>query len=277
MTYQLIKGTFHVVGYSPDGDSIRFVADDASHWDALQWKTKKAHKSPRKQLRFEGIDALETHYEGYHQPRAFGLAALQTLLELIGITGVRFNLAKTSITAAQDGTPGYLAVLGLDRYERPISLVFPGSTELADGSAVEAAALDIGASMNARLLQLGLAYPTFYNTMPAELMAHFAALTATAREARVGLWALDRTNGFDFWGEQTIQDDVIILPKLYRRLISFMLARSDAAELSDYLTRSSTRVLLRSTGQRTTLGKVTRVDGRHVGMTVPPEELIFTA
>lgn len=277
MTYQLIKGTFHVVGYAPDGDSIRFVASDPAHWSAFKWKTKAAQNNPRKQLRLEGIDALETHYEGFHQPRAFALAALQTLLGLLGIEGVAFNLAMTSITAARDGTPGYLAVLGLDRYDRPISLAFAGDTPLADGSAVESTGLDLDASVNARLLQLGLAYPTFYDSMPADLMARFATLTQAARASRTGLWALDRSSGFAFWGLNTIQDDMIVLPKLFRRLIEFMLASSDAAELGPYLTKSSSRVLLRSSGKRTTLGKLVSVNGRQVSLIEPPEELIFTA
>lgn len=277
MTYQLIKGTFHVVGYSPDGDSIRFVANDPAHWNAFKWQTKKALNNPRKQLRLEGIDALETHYEGFHQPRAFALAALQTLLGLLGIQGVTFNLAMTSITAASDGTPGYLAVLGLDRYERPISLAFAGDTPLADGSAVESTELDLDASVNAQLLQQGLAYPTFYDSMPADLIERFAALTRTARANRTGLWALDRSGGFAFWGLNTIQDDVIVLPKLFRRLIEFMLSSSDAAELAAYLAKSSTRVTLRATGQRTTLGKLVSVNERQVSLTLAPEELIFTA
>jgi len=35
MSFTLIKGTFHVLGYSPDGDSIRFKAKDASLWKKL--------------------------------------------------------------------------------------------------------------------------------------------------------------------------------------------------------------------------------------------------
>ena len=41
MPFNLIKGTFHVVGYSPDGDSIRFRAEDLQNWDCLtarRWK-----------------------------------------------------------------------------------------------------------------------------------------------------------------------------------------------------------------------------------------------
>ncbi|MDD5267120.1 MAG: hypothetical protein PHO08_08320 [Methylococcales bacterium] len=35
MPFHLIKGTFHVVGYSPDGDSIWFQADDLGNWGLL--------------------------------------------------------------------------------------------------------------------------------------------------------------------------------------------------------------------------------------------------
>ncbi len=69
--YKVIAGTFHVKGFSPDGDSIRFQAKDQSHWEFFTWKGDAAAKKDdkRKQLRVESIDALETHYEGYHQPR----------------------------------------------------------------------------------------------------------------------------------------------------------------------------------------------------------------
>ena len=36
--YKVIAGTFHVKGFSPDGDSIRFQATDQSHWEFFTWK-----------------------------------------------------------------------------------------------------------------------------------------------------------------------------------------------------------------------------------------------
>ena len=36
MPFVVIKGTFHVVGYSPDGDSVRFMADDKGLWSKLK-------------------------------------------------------------------------------------------------------------------------------------------------------------------------------------------------------------------------------------------------
>jgi hypothetical protein len=35
MPFLVIKGTFHIVGYSPDGDSVRFRADNKEHWAKL--------------------------------------------------------------------------------------------------------------------------------------------------------------------------------------------------------------------------------------------------
>ena len=44
MSFTLIKGTFHVVGYSPDGDSIRFKADNEKQWDKVFGKVKRNAK-----------------------------------------------------------------------------------------------------------------------------------------------------------------------------------------------------------------------------------------
>lgn len=81
--YKIVTGTFHVKGFQPDGDSIRFQTNDPANWDFFEWETEKDKKEKRKQLRVESIDALETHYEGYHQPCPFALAALESLLEIL--------------------------------------------------------------------------------------------------------------------------------------------------------------------------------------------------
>jgi endonuclease YncB( thermonuclease family) len=58
----LIQGTFHVVGYSPDGDSIRFRASNFANWDLLGPGIREINSRQHMQLRLQGIDALETHY-----------------------------------------------------------------------------------------------------------------------------------------------------------------------------------------------------------------------
>lgn len=68
MKYTLIKGSFHVVGYSPDGDSLVFKAKNPARWDKIVTdhrevlEEKLTQEEGALQLRLQGIDALETHY-----------------------------------------------------------------------------------------------------------------------------------------------------------------------------------------------------------------------
>jgi endonuclease YncB( thermonuclease family) len=275
MPYKIIKGHFHVVGYSPDGDSIRFQAIDKSNWDYFTWKTPADKNSARKQLRFEAIDAVETHYEESHQPRAFGLAALEVLLELLGIRDVIFNLSLTQVHSAADNTNGFIATQGLDIYDRPISLVFAGAAPFNDGAEVSLSALPMSDCVNLKLAKLGLVYPTFYSTMENDLLDLFTATTKEARANRVGLWALDKTSRFTLWNTSTIRDDVVILPKLFRRLTTFFQDRSDYAELADYLKQKSDKVMIRSTGQKADLADLLSIRGQTIEFSTQPEELIF--
>ena len=60
MSFNLIKGTFHVKGYSPDGDSIRFRAKDPTNWKKLSGPAVGLNALGHAQLRIEAMDALET-------------------------------------------------------------------------------------------------------------------------------------------------------------------------------------------------------------------------
>lgn len=275
MAYRIIKGTFHVKGYAPDGDSVRFRAFDQNCWNLLTWKNQQKKKEEFKQLRFEGVDAVETHYDESHQPRSFGVAAMEVMLGLIGVTGMVYNLNITRILQANDATPGYLAVIGVDSYSRPISLVFSGDTQMPDGSEVTFAELEIEKSVNLTLLRQGLVYPTFYKTMPLELVDRFTDEAAQARAKMVGLWALDRTHDFIFWNKDTIRDDIVILPKLFRRLTTFLDAKSSYGELKNYLLSQNDRLTLRSTNTKTTLGKLIEVTDQRVQLKVPLVDMIF--
>lgn len=49
MNYKVIAGTFHVKGYAPDGDSIRFQANDPAHWaffDSVERIKSRRQKAP---------------------------------------------------------------------------------------------------------------------------------------------------------------------------------------------------------------------------------------
>lgn len=275
MRYKIIKGSFHVSGYSPDGDSIRFQADNQEHWDFFKWKQAKNKNREKKQLRFEAIDALETHYEESHQPRSFGVAALEVLLKMVDIDQVVYNIAITKITSAADGTTGFIASPALDIYDRPISLVFSGDTNLENGQELSASDLPLDSSINLKLLKLGLVYPTFYSSMEQELIDIFSKTTKKARSDKIGVWALDKTHDFTLWNKDTIQNDIVILPKIFRRLTSFFIKKSSYDELDNYLRKSRDKVLIRATGEKKKLYEIMEIEGRKIKFLEKPEDLIF--
>lgn len=121
MSYILIKGSFHVVGYSPDGDSLMFRANNGSHWDKIItdyrdiFETRLEQKGGAVQLRLQGVDALETHYSAsslstpqdlkhlerdeiqkpkaiqFHQPSTFGDRATETLLYYFNVVRLEWK------------------------------------------------------------------------------------------------------------------------------------------------------------------------------------------
>jgi hypothetical protein len=181
MPFVVIKGTFHVEGYSPDGDSVRFMADNKEHWSKLSGRPVQLNAKDHAQLRFEAIDTLETHYQNLHQPLELALGALERLLEGLGITDVEWNATRTTVTAANDGTDGYILSRSVEEYGRPVSFVYTGAPSEEDGSEVFLDADRMSRSLNQRTLEEGLAYPTYYKGLFPDLRE---ALTETVDRAR---------------------------------------------------------------------------------------------
>ncbi|MBV6451088.1 MAG: hypothetical protein MHPDNHAH_01817 [Anaerolineales bacterium] len=275
--YKIIAGTFHVKGFSPDGDSIRFQANSMANWDFFKWQTEKDKKAPRKQLRIESIDAMETHYEGYHQPRTFALAALESLLELVGIKSVIYSLSLTKIVDADDGKAGFIASASTDKYGRPVSYLFPKSAKLTDGAVMDSATLPIEDSINFELAREGLVYPTFYTTTDRVFAEKFRAVVARARKTKRGIWSIDRTSDFTLYDIRTLQEDILLLPKLFRRLVSFFDGYSDFNQLSDYLAKQRDSLVLWDGTKKKSLAELMKISGRRIQLKTPVEDIFFKA
>lgn len=273
-TFKIIKGTFHVKGFQPDGDSIRFQAENVANWDSFTWGTASAKKAKLKQLRLEAIDALETHYEGFHQPRSFGIGALEKLLAYLNITDVEYSIAVSVITKANDGQPGFIATDGLDAFNRPISFIFSADAPLVDGAVMTASLLPLDFCINYKMCREGLVYPTFYTTTEPAIAKAFGDATRFARENRRGIWVIDRSEDFTIWDLNTLFNDILILPKLFRRLIVFFDTKGDLAELPAYMKRNGDKIRL-SDGTETTFDKIVEVKGRRIKMLVKPEDVFF--
>src|SRR5215211_7236168 len=162
MPFTLIKGTFHVVGYSPDGDSIRFQARDNNLWKLLTGPPVTLNGRGHAQLRLEAIDTLETHFMNSHQPRQFALAALNSLLVNLGITNVVWNQSVTVVLSATDATEGFVLAREIERNHRPVAFAFRGDPGRPDGTPITLREPLLRQSVNHKQLADGMAYPTYY-------------------------------------------------------------------------------------------------------------------
>ncbi|MBE0683393.1 MAG: hypothetical protein IH589_15915 [Anaerolineales bacterium] len=274
--YKVVAGTFHVKGFQPDGDSIRFQADKPENWDFFAWETVADKAAKKKQLRVESIDAMETHYAGYHQPRPFAIAALESLLELLNIKSVVYSLSITQIVDADDGKSGFIASATTDRFGRPISYLFPKSAKLTDGAVMDSADLPIEKSLNFQLAREGLVYPTFYTTTDRILAEKIRAVVARARKTKRGIWSIDRTPDFMLWDIRTIQEDILLMPKLFRRLVGFFDKYSDFGKLEEYMAKQRDNLVLWDGTKKRSLADLMKISGRRLQMKTPVEDILFS-
>lgn len=274
--YKVVAGTFHVKGFQPDGDSIRFQANDQANWDFFQWETEADKLTKKKQLRVESIDALETHYEGYHQSRAFAIAALELLLDMLNIKSVTYSLSMTQIVDADDGKAGFIASASTDRFGRPVSYVFPKSAQLIDGAIMDSDTLPIEDSLNFQLAREGLVYPTFYTTTDRVFAEKIRAVVTRARKTKRGIWSIDRTPDFTLLDIRTLQEDVLVMPKLFRRLVSFFDNYSDFGKLGEYMTKQRDNLVLWDGTKKKSLADLMKISGRRLQMKTPVEDILFS-
>jgi hypothetical protein len=194
MPFVTIKGSFHLcgqsangnpTGFQPDGDSMQFKPDDASLLDRLE-KTADAYRLTSigsTQLRFEGIDALELHFEGHHQPRPLADDSRDYLTGLLGLNPVPYSPPKNVTVkppVAHDGTRGYILSRALEAHGRPVAFAFAGDPASNNGDSVTLRAPLLRKSLNYKSLAAGNAYPLYYDTLFASLRATFTANDASA-------------------------------------------------------------------------------------------------
>ena len=276
MAFVLIKGTFHVAGYSPDGDSIRFRSDNPEHWRKLKGPLVKLNARSHAQLRFEGIDTLETHYEDTHQPLQFAQAATRFLFDELGIQNVQLDPSGIKVVSADDGTPGFIVTREVEKNRRPVAFAYAGETDRADGSDVFLDVDLLRASLNHGSLRAGLAYATYYQGLFPDLRNELTAVVSEARNAGRGLWPQDRTNtGFDVPDLNVLTEDVVILPKLFRRVVSYLQGGGSMDRFKAFLAMDPDPILILSTGHFTNLDTIVTVEGDRVRLDLLPEEVVF--
>jgi hypothetical protein len=132
---------------------------------------------------------------------------------------------------------------------------------------------------NYQLLAEGLVYPTFYSKLYADLRRELTTAITKVRSKKLGIWAEDATNtGFNLKSLKTITDEVEILPKLFRRLLSYLAINDGEVNLdgfAEFLDANEDRLLILSEGRITGFDNLLEIDGQTIKLTEQPENLVF--
>lgn len=282
MPFTLIKGTYHVVNYSPDGDSIRFKPANPVLLQTLTGARPKVNARGHVQLRIEAIDALETHYAPpsgggvLHQPLALAHAARVVLLTYVNITGVVWDVKQSTVVAANDGTPGYILARSVEKNGRPVAFVFAGDAPEADGVAVHLDVTRMQTSFNYLALTQGLVYPTYYTGLFFDLRNAMTAAVVKARQQKLGIHRDDRTTkGVTINSLATVTDDFPILPKLFRRIAEYVVNVGSIKGFKENLAKAKEPVYDLRQQNFTHFDTFVEQKGNRIRLTRRPEELIF--
>jgi endonuclease YncB( thermonuclease family) len=286
MPLTMIKGTFRVVGASPDGDSVRFYPDnpDAFTISRIPARTN-AHGGA--QLRLDGIDALEIHYTPtgsrtrWRQPVALADAASTSLLTQLGFVSVQRDAADVVTAADPVETHGHILTRFADKYGRPVCFVHSGDrARTPDLGQVYLQPAGLRRSVNWQQLRAGLAYPTYYSKLFVDLRDELTAAVAEARAEGAGIWEHDVTGaGFRLESRQQLQDELVIVPKLFRRLAEYLdldaTGGVSLARFPQFLQTLDDRLFTVPDGHATSYDTLVQVRRQRVRVSVPPEQIVF--
>ena len=197
--YTLVKGQFSIQskekprqGPEPDGDTVRFLPESV---DLVRKLPRFSGRAPditngHINVRYEGIDALETHFQGEHQNLSFAREARDLNLKSLGFTGVKFyaDLANVVESVDRDPMPGYVIANGIESNGRLLGLLFPGTSTGHDGEKIFVDESMLPKSVNAKLVEAGLAYVEPYDTMPISLVQVLRSIITAALGSGKGMW-----------------------------------------------------------------------------------------
>lgn len=264
MPFTLIKGRFKPEAGRPDGDSVRFLANNINFWENLRGKPVElgdgVQTQDTAQLRFEGIDAIERR-------------AIQPLSNQA--TENMFRLINYNPTTNPEPVGYILTRMTDDLPGRPICFAFAGDTSEEDGSEIYLDGPMLRNSVNYQQARDGYAYPLYYNTLFADLREEFNEAIALAKQNNLGYWPDDKTlEGVTVQERSDLEDIPPIWPKLWRRLDEFFREEANSlAGFEEYLEQRNERVDILSIMEERGLQDVVEVQGDRVRMTEPPENL----
>jgi endonuclease YncB( thermonuclease family) len=280
-----IPGHYRLIGASPDGDSVRFYPDSPTAFTDAGLAVK-VNATGGAQLRLDAIDALETHYtprtasHAWHQPAGLGNGAAAALLDLLGFSDVARNDRNIVTSSTPEQTPGYILTKFADKYGRAVALAYPGRRRGGTSKPVYVDVAELKRSVNYQLLADGWVYPTFYSKLFVDLRNALTEATIEARNAGKGVWEHDATlAGFKLKSRRQLSDELVILPKLFRRLAEYLTLDEPTsvslAGFSAFLVADNDRLFTVPAGQATHLDTLVHRKGQTLRLTLPPEQIVF--
>lgn len=221
--YRVIAGELVVVGKEPDGDSVRFRPDRRELFAQLEHGERvRLSGGGTVQLRFDGVDAPELHYQGRAQP--LGDTSRGALLAHLGFRELAY--AGTTVTDARPLTlPAVVLSRLVEVNGRPVALV-PAGEPAGRRACVWSwhrtcwrPHRTCGCSAAGR--------PTRWHTPrrrpPKTVQLRNAA--EQARTAGLGVWAVDATARFPVTDQAALgPSGTLVLPKLFRRATDYLRA-----------------------------------------------------
>ena len=304
MPFFVIRGTFRLIdrlktgtlrGFQPDGDSMQFEPNNPKLLDGLT-KLQQPYRLTAinsVQLRFEGMDALELHFNptkggpSTHQPRPLADDSRDYLTARLGLDPVNYDSGRgltVQPPAMHDGQSGYILSRSLDVHGRPVSFVFTGSPPARDGSEVRLTPTLLKKSFNYASILGGYSYPLFYDTLFRDLRDALGQAAQSARKSRKGIWARDKSqSGLPVTSEVSLQDTGVIFPKLFRRLVDYLAeGNTGMAKFKSWLAAKKEQVqdLDPTSGTFTNfthLDNVVKVAGNRISLVQQPETLLFVS
>lgn len=278
-------------------------------------------------VRLQGIDAPETHYQpvvaeprpagaptpsapkpsagNHHQKLALSRLAAQTMLGGLGITVGAADwhswgyLRRVTVNGAvvterfQEGVEAVVVANTVDLNGRLLGWVFPASASLAEGATLSESALAsrVKDSLNAELLETGMAYPYYYYTLSTALRGRLAAFANAALKAGRGVWAEDTSAvGTPLRTLGELNDQAVIWPYLFRKLLrswrhvalETWWAGGDTSEaalerlpLDQLYATGNPYVYVISKRAFQRLDEIVEITGDTLRLRVPPKDVVF--
>lgn len=219
--YRFIKGRLIVrQNQSPDGDSMRFIADDMTLFTGLPNYAPAggSQSGASYQLRFQAIDTPELHYGSAKQPQ--GMESRDALLRWLGVDPSAWDWEKAPVGFSWDH-PAAILCDGFEGHGRPIAFVLKG-LDAQDGSDLRLSPDLLEQTYNYHAVRTGNAYLGLYaGGLPPDLRDALITAYKAAKAEQAGLWPLDQTSCFTVnrLADICTPDGSLIYPKIFRRCV----------------------------------------------------------